>query len=130
MTEVEVKPAHGESDDSDAQAKLYHSQKDRLFGRETQGAYDLNDELRYRNALKTMLPCLPDHMAKTTSALGDECCEYGLGEKNRRTVETLIRYSFEQGLAKVRTTHQRELTARHRVRPSATEPERFEGSRS
>ena len=104
MTEVEVKPAHGESDDSDAQAELYHSQRDRGFGRGMQGAYSLNDELRHRNALKTMLPCLPDHMTKTTSALGDECCEYSLGEKNRRTVETLIRYSFEQGLAKVQTT--------------------------
>jgi hypothetical protein len=104
VTEVEVKPTHGELADSDAQAKPYHSQKDRVFGRGLQGAYDLNDELRYRNALKTMLPCLPDHMTETTSALGDECCEYGLGEKNRRTVETLIRYSSEQGPAKVQTT--------------------------
>lgn len=92
MTEVEAKPAHGESDDSDVQAKLYDSQKDRVSVCGTQGEYDLNDELRYRNALKTMLPWLPDHMAETTSAFGDEFWEYGLGEKtgapSRRSTAT------------------------------------------
>jgi 4,5-dihydroxyphthalate decarboxylase len=60
------------------------------------------DDLRHRSALKTMLPWLADHLTETENALGDGYWEYGLGKNNRHTVETLIRYSFEQGLAKRR----------------------------
>jgi 4,5-dihydroxyphthalate decarboxylase len=59
------------------------------------------DDLRHRSALKSMLPWLAEHLAETKDALGDDYWAYGL-EANRNTLETLIRYSFEQGLAKRR----------------------------
>lgn len=55
-------------------------------------------DLRYRSALKVMLPWLDDHLTETVSALGDSYWQYGL-EPNRRVLEFFLRYSFEQGLA-------------------------------
>lgn len=57
------------------------------------------DDLRYRSALKVMLPWLDDHVAETVSALGEDWWTYGL-EPNRHVLEVFLRYSFEQGLAK------------------------------
>jgi 4,5-dihydroxyphthalate decarboxylase len=59
------------------------------------------DDLLHRSALKTMLPWLDEHLAETKNALGDDYWAYGL-DANRHTVQTLIRYSFEQGLAERR----------------------------
>lgn len=60
-------------------------------------------DLHYRSALKTMLPWLADHVERTEQQLGPDYWSYGL-ENNRHALETFLRYSFEQGLArKLRT---------------------------
>lgn len=59
------------------------------------------EDLMHRSALKSMLPWLADHVAETKKALGEAYWPYGI-EPNRGTLETLIRYSFEQGLAQRR----------------------------
>ncbi|MFG1922130.1 hypothetical protein [Cryptosporangium sp. NPDC048952] len=58
-------------------------------------------ELFHRNALKVMLPWLEDHVAETVRTLGDNWWGYGL-ERNRTALDTIARYSFEQGLARRR----------------------------
>ena len=50
-------------------------------------------------ALKTMLPWLTAHVEETRRDMGDDFWPYGL-ERNRRTLATFLRYSYEQGLAK------------------------------
>jgi 4,5-dihydroxyphthalate decarboxylase len=50
-------------------------------------------------ALKYMLPWLLEHVADTRSAMGDDFWAYGL-EPNINTLETFLRYSYEQGLSK------------------------------
>ena len=50
-------------------------------------------------ALKTMLPWLTAHVEDTRRRMGDDFWPYGL-DRNRRTLETFLRYSYEQGLAK------------------------------
>jgi 4,5-dihydroxyphthalate decarboxylase len=56
-------------------------------------------ELFETAALKTMLPWLPGHVEETRREMGDDFWPYGL-ERNSRTLETFLRYSFEQGLAR------------------------------
>jgi 4,5-dihydroxyphthalate decarboxylase len=56
-------------------------------------------DLLYRNANKVMLPWLQEHVSETVAALGEGWWDYGL-ERNRAALETVARYSFEQGLAK------------------------------
>lgn len=56
------------------------------------------DDLTHRNALKVMLPWLPQHLADTLDALGPGYWDYGL-EPNRHVLEKFARYSHEQGLA-------------------------------
>jgi 4,5-dihydroxyphthalate decarboxylase len=36
---------------------------------------------------------------ETRALMGDDYWSYGLNEQNRRTLEAMARYSFEQGLA-------------------------------
>ncbi len=48
-------------------------------------------------ALRYMLPWLPDHIEKTERVFGNDPWPYGI-EKNRLTLETLIKYLFEQGV--------------------------------
>lgn len=55
--------------------------------------------LRETAALKAMLPWLTAHVEDTRREMGDDYWPYGL-EKNRHTLETFLRYSFEQGLSK------------------------------
>ncbi len=50
-------------------------------------------------ALKVMLPWLIAHVEATRRELGDDFWPYGF-EKNRQTLSTFLRYSFEQGLSK------------------------------
>jgi 4,5-dihydroxyphthalate decarboxylase len=50
-------------------------------------------------ALKVMLPWLIAHVEETRRELGDDFWPYGF-EKNRKTLSTFLRYSFEQGLSK------------------------------
>jgi 4,5-dihydroxyphthalate decarboxylase len=50
-------------------------------------------------ALKTMLPFLTAHVEETRRVMGDDFWAYGY-EKNEKTLETFLRYHFEQGLSK------------------------------
>ncbi|MBI3716565.1 MAG: ABC transporter substrate-binding protein [Betaproteobacteria bacterium] len=56
---------------------------------------DLNETA----ALKAMLPWLHAHVEDARREMGDDFWPYGL-EKNRATLATFLRYSFEQGLSK------------------------------
>ena len=50
-------------------------------------------------ALASMLPWLTRHVEETRALMGEDFWPYGL-ERNRHTLETFLRYSYEQGLAK------------------------------
>jgi 4,5-dihydroxyphthalate decarboxylase len=50
-------------------------------------------------ALKAMLPFLTAHVEETRRVMGDDFWAYGY-EKNEKTLETFLRYHFEQGLSK------------------------------
>jgi 4,5-dihydroxyphthalate decarboxylase len=50
-------------------------------------------------ALKTMLPWLTAHLEDTRAEMGDDFWPYGI-ERNRATLATFLRYSYDQGLAK------------------------------
>ena len=56
---------------------------------------DLNETA----ALKAMLPWLNAHVEDARREMGDDFWPYGL-ERNRKTLETFLRYHFEQGLSK------------------------------
>jgi 4,5-dihydroxyphthalate decarboxylase len=51
--------------------------------------------------LKYMVPWLPAEVARTRELLGDDYWPYGLAP-NQRALDTFLRYSFEQGLARSR----------------------------
>jgi 4,5-dihydroxyphthalate decarboxylase len=55
-------------------------------------------ELREMTALKLMLPWLPSQFEATVEAMGEDFWPYGI-ERNRDTLATFLRYSFEQGLS-------------------------------
>src|SRR5450830_1766712 len=54
-------------------------------------------------ALKTMLPFLTAHVEETRRVMGDDFWAYGF-QKNEKTLETFLRYHFEQGLSKTLLT--------------------------
>lgn len=56
-------------------------------------------ELHHTAALKLMLPWLVKHVEDTEQLMGQDFWPYGF-EKNIHTLETFLRYSFEQGLSK------------------------------
>ena len=67
-------------------------------------AFQQAQQSAYRNlydsgALSTMLPWLTQHVEETRGLMGEDFWPYGL-EKNEHTLETFLRYSFEQGLSK------------------------------
>jgi 4,5-dihydroxyphthalate decarboxylase len=51
--------------------------------------------------LKYMVPWLPELLARTRELLGDDYWPYGVAP-NQRALDTFLRYSFEQGLARSR----------------------------
>ena len=55
-------------------------------------------DLSETTALKTMLPWLTSHVEETRREMGDAFWPYGL-DRNRHTLGTFLRYSYEQGLA-------------------------------
>jgi 4,5-dihydroxyphthalate decarboxylase len=57
------------------------------------------DDLAETAALKAMLPWLPAHLEDTRREMGDEFWPYGFA-RNRHTLATFLRYSYEQGLSK------------------------------
>ena len=50
-------------------------------------------------ALKAMLPWLTAHVEEARAEMGDDFWPYGF-EKNEATLDTFLRYSYEQGLSK------------------------------
>ena len=52
-------------------------------------------------ALKTMLPWLASHVRETRRAMGADFWPYGF-EANQHTLGSFLRYSYEQGLSRVR----------------------------
>ena len=50
-----------------------------------------------------MLPWVVAHMAETRAVMGDDFWPYGI-EKNRKVLEAMCRYSYEQGMAKTHFT--------------------------
>jgi 4,5-dihydroxyphthalate decarboxylase len=54
-------------------------------------------------ALKAMLPWLTAHVEEARREMGDDFWPYGY-EKNEKTLETFLRYHFEQGLSKTLLT--------------------------
>ena len=57
------------------------------------------EDLRETAALKAMLPWAGAHFEDACREMGDDYWPYGL-ERNRKTLETFLRYHFEQGLSK------------------------------
>ena len=57
------------------------------------------DDLVQTAALKAMLPWLTAHVEETRREMGDDFWPYGF-ERNRDTLATFLRYSFEQGLSR------------------------------
>jgi 4,5-dihydroxyphthalate decarboxylase len=55
-------------------------------------------EMNQTAALAVMLPWMVAELEETRAVLGDDYWPYGL-ESNRRALDALVRYSFEQGLA-------------------------------
>jgi 4,5-dihydroxyphthalate decarboxylase len=68
----------------------------KAFGKAQRIAYD---ELYEAGALACMLPWLVRHVEETRALMGADFWPYGLA-RNAHTLETFLRYSFEQGLAK------------------------------
>ncbi len=54
--------------------------------------------LQHTFALQASLPWLVHHLDHTRKVMGDDWWAYGI-EKNRKTIEALCQYSFEQGLS-------------------------------
>ena len=61
---------------------------------------DTYEDLHEMGALKMMLPWLVRHVEETEKLLGRDFWPYGL-EPNLHTLETFLRYSYEQGLSKL-----------------------------
>ncbi|MEO7158787.1 MAG: ABC transporter substrate-binding protein [Vicinamibacterales bacterium] len=59
------------------------------------------EDLRESAALKAMLPWLTAHYESTVAEMGEDYWPYGLA-KNRKTLDTFLRYHHEQGLSKRR----------------------------
>jgi 4,5-dihydroxyphthalate decarboxylase len=56
-------------------------------------------EFAETTALKIGLPWVNAELDDTRAVMGDDFWSYGLNAANRRTLETMARYSYEQGLA-------------------------------
>jgi 4,5-dihydroxyphthalate decarboxylase len=56
------------------------------------------ENLRHTGVTKTMLPWMPAYAEATRALMGEDFWPYGL-EKNQKTLETFLRYHYEQGLA-------------------------------
>jgi 4,5-dihydroxyphthalate decarboxylase len=83
----------------------------KAFGTAQRKAYD---DLKETTALKTMLPWLPRHLEETQQLMGEDFWPYGL-ESSEHTLDTFLRYSYEQGLSK------RRLEARELFSPESLE---------
>jgi 4,5-dihydroxyphthalate decarboxylase len=64
---------------------------------------------------KTSLPWVSQDLEETRRVMGNNYWTYGLNESNRKTLDTLFRYSYEQGLCN------RKLTVEELFHPSGLE---------
>jgi len=55
--------------------------------------------LKETAALKGMLPWFNAHVEDTLAMMGEDFWPYGLGEENRKTLQTFLRYHHAQGLS-------------------------------
>lgn len=60
------------------------------------------EDLEESAALKAMLPWLTAHVEDAIATMGEDWWAYGLGERNRKTLDTFLRYHHEQGLSRRR----------------------------
>ncbi len=60
-------------------------------------------EIANRGGLRLSLPWIEANVARARELLGDDYWPYGV-EENRKVIETLVRYSWDQGLLKRRLT--------------------------
>jgi len=72
-------------------------------------AYSQSKALAYRSMANIgwaadMLPWYPQELAETRDLMGENFYSYGLDDANRKVLETLFRYSYEQGLASRKLT--------------------------
>jgi 4,5-dihydroxyphthalate decarboxylase len=79
-------------------------EKNRWIAQSLFKAFQQAQELTYRDlgetaALKAMLPWLNAHVEEARREMGDDFWPYGF-EKNKNTLATFLRYSYEQGLSK------------------------------
>jgi 4,5-dihydroxyphthalate decarboxylase len=79
-------------------------EKNRWIAQSLFKAFRQAQELTYQDlaetaALKAMLPWLHAHVEEARREMGEDFWPYGF-EKNRETLATFLRYSYEQGLSK------------------------------
>jgi len=67
----------------------------KAYSRSKQKAYDY---LAYQASIKDILPWATQEFEETKNVMGDNYFSYGV-EPNRKTLEALFRYSYEQGLS-------------------------------
>ncbi len=72
-------------------------------------AYSKSKELEYeamakKGCFSDMLPWYPQEFTDTRKLMGKNFYSYGLDDANRKVLETLFRYSYEQGLASRKLT--------------------------
>ena len=82
-------------------------------------AYSQSKQISYQNMTKAgwftdMLPWYGQELEETRELMGDNFYSYGIGP-NRKTLETLFRYSHQQGLSS------RELTVEDLFTPASLE---------
>lgn len=82
------------------------------YSRAKQLTYDFMSKSAW---YKTTLPWVAQELEETRQLMGDNYWSYGLTPDNRKTLQALFRYSYEQGLAK------RELTIEELFHPSTVE---------
>lgn len=70
-----------------------------LYKAFTQAKAIADEDLAETTALKIGLPWVTAELESTINVMGPDFWPYGLGSENRRTLETMARYSHEQGLA-------------------------------
>lgn len=85
-----------------------------LYKAFVQAQQETYQDLDEAAALKYMLPWLLKHVEDTRSIMGEDFWPYGL-DRNIHTLETFLRYSYEQGLSK------RELKPRELFAPETLE---------
>lgn len=54
-------------------------------------------QMKFLGALRYMLPWLPDHLDEIAEVFGDDHWPYGI-EANRKTLEALVQFLFDQGM--------------------------------